>query len=49
MQEDDFGQTGELVCHRGVGIAPLVKDMAGMLWVDSGTVHIFLSRKGRLV
>lgn len=45
----DFSQTGEHGCQRDVGIAPVVRDMAEILWIYSGAVHLFLARKGRLV
>lgn len=44
-----FSQTGERGCQRGVGVASVVKDLAGLFWNSSGALHRFLARKGRLV
>lgn len=45
----DFSQIGEHGCQKDVGIAPVVKDMAEIVWIYSGAVHLFFARKGRLV
>ena len=45
----DISQIGECACHRDVGITPVVKDTAAMLWICSGAAHPFLAREGRLV
>lgn len=46
LQEDDIGQTGE---NHGAAekwsAMPIVKDVARILGVDSGTVPLLLSRK----
>lgn len=45
----DVSQTGQCGCQRGVGVASVVKDLAGLFWNYSGALHRFLARKGRLV
>lgn len=45
----DFSRIGECGCHRDVGVALVVKDIAEILQIYSGVLHLFLASKGRLV
>lgn len=44
----DSRQSGERGCHRAVGIALVLKDMAEIRQTYSGVLHLFLASRGRL-